>query len=732
MTTEYPPTFGGGIGTYCKHTVEMFKRHRDKVVLFFSDPSLSEDVVVEEDSDIAIVRFKPAKADYYKYMGYSAALSYEFADLLDRFVDRFGIPDVIECQEYAAIGYALLQRKWALHKKFSDVPIFATIHTPKFLCDKTNQVPIYKFPDFWIGEMERFVLKAADGVISPSKYMLDAVMSYTDVAKPSFVVPNPFEIDDFKIEEVKSENIDLLFVGRTEYRKGILQCLGYLSKMWDDGFSIPLHIVGGDTLFYPKQQMMKEYIADRFKKYIEKGLIVFEGKMPPNKLYSMLANAKVMLLPSLIENFPTVVLEAMWFEKIVLASDSGGQAEIIDDGKNGYLFSHSDENSFSSKLLHILSLKDSDLLEIGKKAKEKVENMCGYEAVYAKKAEAIEEIRKNSKGVKNFYPFVRLNSSNSESRYEIENDLLSIIIPYFNMGEYIEETVESIVNADYPNKEIIVVNDGSDDLFSIETLYKIEDKYPVKVIHKENGGLATARNFGAYNAKGEFIAFVDADDIVDKSYYSRAVNILRKYTNVSFVGCWAYYFGDNQETIWPTWNPEPPYLLVHNTMISGGLVYKRRDFLKYGLNDPEMEYGMEDYESVVRMIRQGCGGVVIPEALYKYRIRSDSMARQFNVNKVLYLYELLSSKNAEIYNKYGVEVFNIVNANGPGLLYDNPTWNFPQVGFVKEKVDADFNISADEDVPYEIKQLFKKMWNSKAFRKIIKIGLKTGVFKVFV
>lgn len=97
-------------------------------------------------------------------------------------------------------------------------------------------------------------------------------------------------------------------------------------------------------------------------------------------------------------------------------------------------------------------------------------------------------------------------------------DLISIIAPVYNAEEYLGECVDSILSQTYENFELILVDDGSPDNSG-----KICDEYAkkdnrIRVIHKENGGVSSARNVGLDNAKGEYIAFVDSDDIVDKKY----------------------------------------------------------------------------------------------------------------------------------------------------------------------------------------------------------------------
>lgn len=99
-----------------------------------------------------------------------------------------------------------------------------------------------------------------------------------------------------------------------------------------------------------------------------------------------------------------------------------------------------------------------------------------------------------------------------------ENDLISVIVPVYNVEKYLDYCINSIINQTYNNLEILLVDDGSTDQSSaICDKWAVEDKR-IKVIHKENGGLSDARNAGMQRAKGTYVAFIDSDDWIEKYY----------------------------------------------------------------------------------------------------------------------------------------------------------------------------------------------------------------------
>ncbi len=110
-----------------------------------------------------------------------------------------------------------------------------------------------------------------------------------------------------------------------------------------------------------------------------------------------------------------------------------------------------------------------------------------------------------------------------------EKPLISVIVPIYNVEEYLNKCVGSIVSQTYNNLEIILVDDGS-----LDGCPQICDKWSeqderIKVIHKENGGLSDARNAGMEIMKGEYVSFVDGDDYIDERYIEVLYNNLVKY-----------------------------------------------------------------------------------------------------------------------------------------------------------------------------------------------------------
>lgn len=705
ITTEFPPIHGGGISTYCWHTAKMLAENNHDVTVFINDFSVKSVKVEPLSPGIRTIRFKPEQLSDAKVLGFEARLSMEFAHMVGLQMDKEGPPDILETQDYLGIGYYIQQKKFLLYPNFERLNIIVTVHAPSYLYLKYNQVPHYKFPAYWTGEMEKSSIMMADLVISPSNYIIEELKSDLRIgAKKPIQIFNPFRVDR-NSDVLSFVKDDIVFFGKLTPQKGCLEMLSYLTRMWDNGFKKSISIIGGGAhFFYPAGEDMLSYVKKKYSQYIKEGLIKFEGNLKPNQLWERLKKAHVIITPSIVDNLPYAVLEAMSIGKTVLCSANGGHTEILNHEESGFIFHHEKEYSFENELLKILSLSNKELETIGKNAIEAIEKNCNYSIVCSQKVEAFQAFTASIEK-KKLFPFIEeIPKKPINFPIKAEKNLLSIVVPYFNLGRYLEDTLSSLQKINYKNVEILVINDGSTDQDSIKKLHELEKKFSIRVYTNKNKGLSASRNFGAEQSKGEYLAFLDADDTVSPNYYSRSIEILAQYDNVSFVGCWAQYFGESSYS-WPTFNPEPPYLLTHNMINSSALVYKRSDFLAFGLNDPKMLYGMEDYDSVISMVKNGARGISIPELWWQYRIRKNSMAQSFTTNKELYLYRLIAQKHNSFIKEYSEQIVNLLNQNGPGINFNNPT----------------VEIEPSHRINQKLKEVFKK---NLFLRRIAKRALK--------
>ena len=200
----------------------------------------------------------------------------------------------------------------------------------------------------------------------------------------------------------------------------------------------------------------------------------------------------------------------------------------------------------------------------------------------------------------------------------------SFVVTCYNLGAYLGETLDSLDAQTVRDFEVVVVNDGSTDAATCRLLAEL-DRPGTRVVHSERRGLPAARNLGVTHTTGTFLCMVDADDLLEPTYLERSLAAFADAPALAFVSHWLRAFGDEQ---WE-WTPTDcgfPALLQSNA-INGAALMRRQMFDRLGGFDETMTDGCEDWEFWIRAVAQGFSGVIVPEFLFRYRRRADSMSR---------------------------------------------------------------------------------------------------------
>jgi glycosyltransferase involved in cell wall biosynthesis len=187
----------------------------------------------------------------------------------------------------------------------------------------------------------------------------------------------------------------------------------------------------------------------------------------------------------------------------------------------------------------------------------------------------------------------------------------SIVIPSYNQQDYLPEAISSALLQD---AEVIVVDDGSTD-----NSLEIARMYPVKVISQVNKGLASARNTGIMNATGEYVLFLDADDILLED----CVKELSKY-NTDIISPSFVTFGKVSQEVILMPNPTLEDFKTGNRLGCCSAV-KRSVLLEVGGYSPRMTWGYEDLHLWINLLRRGYTLTTIQKVLWMYRVKEHSM-----------------------------------------------------------------------------------------------------------
>ncbi len=194
--------------------------------------------------------------------------------------------------------------------------------------------------------------------------------------------------------------------------------------------------------------------------------------------------------------------------------------------------------------------------------------------------------------------------------------LVSVVIPCYNQGRFLDEAIKSVLASDYPNVEIIVVNDGSTDPETNRVIANIA--YPkTRVIQQTNRGAATARNAGVAAAAGKYILNLDADDSIAPTYISKAVAVLEANPRLGYAYCDLHMFGD--ENLDRRLPPYDYYRLLWDNQQNGCVVLRKEAWQAVGGFNETIARGYEDWEMWINLGEHGWHGYRIPELLFNYR-----------------------------------------------------------------------------------------------------------------
>jgi len=230
---------------------------------------------------------------------------------------------------------------------------------------------------------------------------------------------------------------------------------------------------------------------------------------------------------------------------------------------------------------------------------------------------------------------------------------VSVVITCFNLGQYLDDAVESVLAQTFQDFEILIVDDGSTD----ETAAKLAScAWPkTRVVRTENRGLSAARNTGIRNTTGGLLCMLDADDCLEPTYLEKSVAALREDSSLTFVSHWLRAFGD--ET-WE-WTPRECDLRAFfpANPINGAALFRREAWATAGGFDEAMREGLEDWDFWLTIVERGGRGRILPEFLFRYRRRKGSMSQTMHRASYGRLYRALIDKHSDSFRQYLPAVF---------------------------------------------------------------------------
>ncbi len=273
--------------------------------------------------------------------------------------------------------------------------------------------------------------------------------------------------------------------------------------------------------------------------------------------------------------------------------------------------------------------------------------------------------------------------------------LISVIIPCYNQAQYLPDALNSILNQTFNDWECIIINDGSSDNTNDVVCGFLNQNKKFKYIEQANRGLAATRNKGLDNSKGEFIQFLDADDIIDRNKFEKQLALLSKTTNLAL--SYTDYFSSTESDLtrpYPHGRYLPPTFVHENKLHDLILrwetemsipvhcfLFDARFFNHHKIRFDETLPNHEDWDCWMNIFRLNPEVYFVPEKFAIYRIHTDSMVydrkkmcdgyikalsnQKNSFNRMSCEYEFITKKmkmTKERYKKYNYSIKNrIIN-----------------------------------------------------------------------
>lgn len=462
--------------------------------------------------------------------------------------------------------------------------------------------------------MERETVRLADGVVSPSAYLLNWMRDHQwQLPKQALIIQNLME-EESVINEAAHPDInainELIFFGRLEPRKGLiifcdavdrliptvrdqLQMITFMGKaLPTDVFDSISYIEKRSVAWGVPITIQTEYGRDQALAYLSES---------PSRLA---------IIASLVENLPYTVLECLHHGIRFIATEIGGIPELVD---------HADHTRVlfpprPSALARLLENAITEGIAPAHRAQMPEQVEAQWQVFLAQIAESLKE--------KPAAPAIPLE----------QVPLVSICMPHHNSHDTLHSALDSIRQQTYSHYEVIVVDDGSSDKKSLDALMALEKEFAEKgwmLIHQENAYPGAARNRAVEAAKGEYLLFMDDDNLAMPHELETFVAVA-KHTGADILTTVSAVFTDNM----PPKHPKHLWLplgaatgagVYRNAFGDMNSFWKKTAFHTVGGFTEDYGLGHEDWEILAKATLMGLHLELVPEPLFWYRATANGV-----------------------------------------------------------------------------------------------------------
>lgn len=405
ISREYPPcTYPvGGIGTYVQHIARLLAAHGETVHVIaeqWDEAPLARQVLLDgrlivhrvsmrRPLPVSVGGPEMASADVLDAMASSAfpaqAFSWQAALLAEHLIDTEGI-DVVEAQDYEAPLYYLLLRRSTGLGPARRPPCFVHLHTTRELVCHANGWGLRSAHDLVVKRFEDAAIWGADALLSPSAFLAAHTERQYGLRTGS-ITRIPYPIGDVPLVERSADTWSggtICYFGRFEVRKGVIEWMEAAVDAARRRPDLRFEFIGADTPVSPDGAGTVRAALESQVPVDLRACFSFSDALDRPRLWARLRHARFVVVPSRFENFPNTCIEAMCSGVPVLASPHGGMAEMIDDGRTGWVARSGQPSDLAETLARAIATPADALADMGRAASASIRELCDNETTIAR------------------------------------------------------------------------------------------------------------------------------------------------------------------------------------------------------------------------------------------------------------------------------------------------------------------------------------------------------------
>lgn len=646
---EYPPapTPPGGIGTYVLHIARLLAESGETVHVIAQLWAGAARKVEKKCQGRLIIHRVPL-ADWESFLVRNPipriesrevvdslfqssfppqCFSWQASLLAESLVEQEGI-DIVEAQDYEApLYYFQLRRALGLGPKRCP-PCFVHLHSPTELIAQHNDWDLASPAVQTAKRLEDYSIAAADALLCPSRYLArQAEAHYGLTAGSVRVIPLPIGNNPvLDRDEDTWEQGTICYVGRLERRKGVIEWIDAAAAIAPEYPAAWFEFIGTNCL--GTDHLSGEEFVERLIPADLRTRFLFRGRQQRSALPMFLARARMAAVPSRWENFPNTCIEAMCSGLPVIASPQGGMAEMIEDGRTGWLAAEATSDGLAEALTRALETPAAQIAEMGRQASVDIRRMCDNRKIVEShldfRSQLVDQGARRSLHLPVNLPWVKRPLSGEAAHRTPQNgphEGFAIVVTCFNAGHLLDVCLRSIERQTHKAAAVVIVDDGSTEERTLKFLNQAHWE-GWQVIRRQPGGLISAKDAGieavvrsGLNPMG--FVFLSAEDRLRPGFVATCESVLQRHPEVGLVSCWVQGpEADGQ--IWAKPCPSFPYQWVSNEVAPFSAV--RTEALREAGNfRSEMGQGYEEWDLFNAVMAAGWAAVTVPEILGAHR-----------------------------------------------------------------------------------------------------------------